>query len=363
MVDHPSDVRPLSLSATQAGELAEGLSQLTSAGVPLAEGLLVLADDAPSKALRDVYRELGHRLQAGESLDDALAELGGRAPEHLRGLAAAGVATGRLGEVFRGFLAVQSRVHELRRGAWRSLAYPAVLLGLLLGVFVIVKVFVVEPLAEVLSTVGDVYGTFSSVSDGRQFPLATRLLMATPGLDIPGGLTLVGCGVVIWLCLRYSTLRVRHRLAANLPLVGAIWRNGSWAGFTGLLAVLLEERVPLPKALELTGQGLYDRDLANVCQRMSALAADGHALADCLARGGPLPAPLAPLVEWGTRHGTLPEVLRSAAEMFIARSQAQAQFVGAVLPPLMFLVILAGIGFLAMAMYLPIVTVIQVLTG
>jgi len=363
MLDNPSDSRPLPLSPAEAGELAEGLSQLTGSGVPLAEGLLVLADDVPSRALRRAYQDLGHRLQSGMLLDEALEDLGGRVPEHLRGLAAAGVATGRLGDVLSQFIRVQNRVHELRRGVWRSLAYPAVLLGLLLGVFVLVKAFVVEPLADILATFGDVYGTFSSAKDGQEFPLATKLLVAMPGLDALGGVTLGACVMVIWLCLRCSTPRVRHRLAANLPLVGPIWRNGSWAGFAGLLAVLLEERVPLPRALALTGQGLYDRDLGDACERMSALTAAGRPLSDCFQGGGPLPAPLAPLVEWGTRHGTLPDVLRSAAEMFMARSEAQSQFVRAVLPPLMFLVILAGIGFLVIAMYLPMVTVIHLLTG
>jgi type II secretory pathway component PulF len=363
VLDNPSDSRPSPLSSAEAGELAEGLSQLTGCGVPLAEGLLVLADDVPSKSLRRAYQDLGHRLQSGMLLDEALEDLGGRVPEHLCGLAAAGVATGRLGDVLSQFIRVQSRVHELRRGVWRSLAYPAVLLGLLLGVFVLAKAFVVEPLADILATFSDTYGSFYSAKSGPEYPMATQLLLAMPGLDVLGGVTLGGCVVVIWLCLRCSTPRVRHRLAANLPLVGPIWRNGSLAGFAGLLAVLLEERVPLPKALKLTGQGLYDRDLADACQRMGGLTAAGHSLSDCFQGGGRLPVTLAPLVEWGTRHGTLPAVLRSAAEMFMARSEAQAQFVGAVLPPLMFLVILAGIGFLVIAMYLPLVTVIQMLTG
>jgi type II secretory pathway component PulF len=45
--------------------------------------------------------------------------------------------------------------------------------------------------------------------------------------------------------------------------------------------------------------------------------------------------------------------------MFIARSEAQSQFVRTVLPPLMFLVLLAGIGFLVMAMYVPMVSALH----
>jgi len=246
---------------------------------------------------------------------------------------------------------------------WRSLAYPALLLGLLLLVFALVKSLIVQPLGDILLSADQTAVEFVVAHPKGQFPSATQLLLAMPGLDWLGGIALTGCAATIWLCLRYSTARVRHRLAANLPLLGPIWRNGSWAGFCGLLAVLLEEQVPLPRALKLAGDGLYDRDLADACQRMSGQVSEGHSLASCLGNGRRMPSSLEPLVDWGTRTGTLPAVLRSAAEMFVARSEAQALFVRTVLPPLMFLAILAGIGFLVMAMYIPMITVIRMLAG
>jgi type II secretory pathway component PulF len=363
------DNKPMQpLSSREAGELADGLSQLAGSGMPLGEGLMVLADEAASARLGGVYRELGERLQAGASLDEAIEELGERVPEHLRGLAAAGIATGRLGDVLTQFTAVQNRVHELRRHVWRSLAYPALLLVLLLGLIVFAKRVVIAPMAEALEYAQYLpkeFGLGRGSSDDGFFayvPTATQLLLAMPNLDLYGGITLAACGVIIWLCLRYSTPRVRHRLASNLPLLGPIWRNSSWAGFSGLLATLLEERVPLPRALELTAEGVYDRDVADACDQLGAAVAAGQPLWAGF-DGRRLPASLGPLVEWGTRSGTLPSVLRSAAEMFIARSEAQAQFVRAVLPPLMFLLILAGIGFLVMAMYVPIVAGIEAMVG
>jgi type II secretory pathway component PulF len=356
--DDNQHCRPLSPS--EAGELADGLSQLAGSGLPLGEGLLVLADEVPSARLQGVYHDLGQRLQSGASLEEAIEALGDRVPQHLRGLASAGIAAGRLGDVLVESIRVQNRVQELRRHVWRSLAYPALLLILLLAILVLAKQVVVEPMAEVLEFAEGI--SQALVGGGAaQLPTATRLMLAMPGLDLYGGITLTACVVTIWLCVRYSTPRVRHRLAGSLPLVGPIWRNSSWAGFSGLLAVLLEERVPLPRALELTAQGIYDRDLADACERLGAAVAAGQPLWAGF-DGRRLPATLRPLLEWGTRTGTLPDVLRSAAEMFIARSEAQSQFVRAILPPLMFLVLFAGIGFLVMAMYVPMVSGIQMVT-
>src|SRR6185436_19968896 len=100
----------------------------------------------------------GQRLQQGIVLDEALVALGGRVPEHLRGLAAAGVATGRLGDVLSQFIRLQSRVQELRRGIWRSLAYPVLLSLVLLLVFVVVKTVVIGPLAAILESLGSTFG-------------------------------------------------------------------------------------------------------------------------------------------------------------------------------------------------------------
>ena len=305
--------RPLSRGET--AELAEGIAQLASSGAPLAEGLLELADEVSSPRLRGAYRELGQRLQEGASLEEAIRGLGNRLPEHVGGLAAAGIAAGRLSDVLAQFVRLQNRVVELRRSLVRSLAYPGVLLALLLVVFVLARGLIIEPIADLLASFGDVYGSFNFVGGNPQLPPATRLMLAMPGLDLIGGITLVTCIVVIWLCVRYSTPRVRHRLAASLPLVGPIWRNGSWAGFAGLLGVLMKEGVPLPRALKLTGDGLYDRDLADSCERMVQFIEAGHPLSACLGARRGLPRALGPLVDWGTRSGTLPEVLSAASEL------------------------------------------------
>src|SRR5438132_591686 len=104
-------------------------------------------------------------------------------------------------------------------------------------------------------------------------------------------------------------------------------------GLSGGAAWAIAARVRGGQSVHRAAAGLADRDLADACQRMSAQVATGQSLASCFDRGGPVPASLGPLVDWGTRTGTLPAVLRSASEMFVARSQAQAAFVRTVLPP------------------------------
>src|SRR5262245_25832469 len=82
-----------------AGELAELVSEVAAAGLPLAAGLHAYSQEAPSYRIRAALRRMSHDLDAGDSLDDALQKQGRAVPAYLRGLIAAGVRVGRFGEV------------------------------------------------------------------------------------------------------------------------------------------------------------------------------------------------------------------------------------------------------------------------
>src|SRR5262249_9458653 len=74
------------LTSADAAELAGYLSELARAGLPLGGSLRVLAQDAPSGALRKAIDDLSAKIDAGHPLESALESLGARLPEHVRRL-------------------------------------------------------------------------------------------------------------------------------------------------------------------------------------------------------------------------------------------------------------------------------------
>ena len=122
------------LSGAEALELSAQLAGLARAGLPLAPSLAALAEELPRGRLRRSMRDLARGLEAGQPLGEAVEGQEGRIPPHLRGLVAAGVRSGRLGEVLGEFSQYATIGVELRRRLWLNLAYPVLsLLVTLLG--------------------------------------------------------------------------------------------------------------------------------------------------------------------------------------------------------------------------------------
>ena len=127
------------LTDQQATDLAHQLSGITRGGLPLAGGLRALAEETGSGSLRFVLWTMADQLEAGVSLEDAMRSQGDRLPAHMRALVLAGVRTGKLGQVLEQHVKYFNVVADLKRKLWVTLAYPALLLGVLSALMAIVS--------------------------------------------------------------------------------------------------------------------------------------------------------------------------------------------------------------------------------
>src|SRR5262249_10988884 len=132
-------------------------------------------------------------------------------------------------------------------------------------------------------------------------------------------------------------------LASRIPMIGGVWRWTSLAEFCHLLALLLDNHLPLDEALRLTGEGVQDRDMHTASERLTAAVYLVQRLAGAMVARREFPSGLPRLVAWSEREGSLPEVLHMAGEMFETRAGAHATFTGTVIGVLSVLLILWGL--------------------
>ncbi len=339
------------LSTEEAVELARGLAEVTKAGVPLAGGLRALAGELPGVRLPSVLLAMSSQLEAGSPLDAVIQAQGPRFPAHLRGLVLAGLRSGRLAEVLEEFVEVQRAQIDLRRRVWLSLAYPIVLLSVATLLLIFLQLSITPSFARVFEDFG------------LDLPAVTVFFIRTAGpmaFFVGGGLVLAAATVL--LLAAAPTVAWVPRLLYRVPLMGPLWRLGRLVQFSRLMGVLLEQEVPLPEALRLTAAGLRDADLAEGCRWAAAEVESGRPLAECLAWGRQFPPSMIPLVEWGQRAPAMADAFRAAAEMFEGRVQTQGIFLETILLPVTFLVITVFIGFFVVAMFLPMISLIQSLS-
>jgi general secretion pathway protein F len=337
------------LTSEETAELTNQVAELAKAGLPLASGLRALADELPSRRVAAVLHELADQLERGIPLAAALEAQGSRFPSHLRGLLLAGVRSGRLAETFEEFVEIQRNRIEQRHRIWTILAYPLVLLAMVLGMYVFSVAFV--------PGFAKVYSDFDA-----DLPSVTVLLLhlASP---LMVGVNLAMVGVLIAAAMFLASLRTRAAWAQDLcygvPVIGPLWRWSRLAEFSRLMGLLLDQEVPLPKALRLSGEGVGDPYLAKGCRRLARMVEDGNSLADSLPQVRQFPASLRPVVQWGQQVPALSSAFRAAAEMYNGRAYVQSTFLEVIALPFVLVIVLASVGFLVIALFMPLISLIQ----
>jgi len=347
------DARPtdgVRLTGAEADVLADELAGLVRSGLPLPGGLHALANELGRGRTADVLRQLAGHLEAGQSLDQALASVGNRLSGHLRGLITAGVASGRLSEVLEAYVDLRRDQAELRRRMWLAVAYPLVLVGLLVGLFLLFATFVVPMFRNIFEDFG------------ASLPAMTELVLAVSG---PGVLYVVVpivavVGVLLWAILGPVPYWVRL-CVYEIPIFGPFWRWGRLLPAARLLALLVEHGTSLPEALRLMAAGLGDRQLAARCVAAADQVASGRSLGASLTAAGVFPHATMPLLDWGARFGSVPAALRFVAESFESRTRLQVEMAQIMTLPSALLVVLMA-GFMIIALFLPLISLVECLS-
>ena len=347
-------------SEREVALLFEQLAALTASGLPLPSGLRAASEELASSRMRSIFRKLADQLEEGVNLHSALASRDHGLPEPIRGLVLAGAQSGRLAEVLGEFVRRSNTAHELRVKFWTMLAYPILALVLIVALVGFICTLSVRTFDTLSSGFGGL------VQPPKRTQSEVLLIMARfineHGLEIL--ITAMTTVVLLILTVRWGLAPAkRRRLICHLPVLGPQLRFTAVTEFCHLLAMLLDSRMPLPMALDLAGKSVRDADLAESCTRMSQAVSRGQPLSIAIILWKGIPAGLGQLFRGAEGHQNLPDLLRVAGDIFEARSRSQGDFAIGIISAFLMLMILWWVGFAVAALYLPMITIIQVLSS
>ena len=337
--------KPQSLSADAAAQFAGRVAELAAAGLPLAPGLRAAAAELNDGRLADALRSLAAGLERGQTLDQALLSEPSRLPANLRGLIAAGVRSGRLGEVLEQFVGFRQFVTDLRRRVWLALAYPLMLLFITAGLFL----FLILEMTPLLTTLqrdlgGQPVFTFSPTPPPPPHVPENLQVLQWFSNHLRGLLTAIGVAVVALALFCWLSGASRARRVLNwLPVVGPLWRYSGLAEFAQLLRILIEHGIPLPEALRLAADGIADADVASGCRIVAERVETGQSLSTAL-DGLPQFTPIErQLIAWGESHGSLAAALESMVDVCVRRLRIWSELIRGTVPAVMLLIVAAGV--------------------
>ena len=345
MADFPQKL----LGPSDALQLSQTLAQSSGLAAPLSPALRALAEELGRGRLSRALETLAQRLDAGVPLEKAIEEI--RLPAHIQALITLGIQSNDLPGALEQLILQQRIASELRRRLRLIVAYPMLLLAILVAWLTFCAVYLIPEFEQVIKE----FDVEISPSLQLQYELAAALVRY--GL---GALTgTVSIMAVLWF---FGGRWIIDWVRRGIPLFGPLWQYHSTAELCQMLALLLQRAAPLPSALDWSAAGIGDQVLARSTRALAQSIRSGGDLTRGLASDDNFPETLVPIVAWGERTTALDEAFGAAADLFADRVELQIGLIRFLVPPFVFLGVAVMISLVVSSTVAPLVSLITMLS-
>ena len=329
------------------GIFTRQLADLIGAGLPLLNALHLLSRQTADPFLRATILDVVELVRGGASFSEAL----GRHPRLFSSLYVNMVRAGELGGVLEPVLNrladFAEAQDELRVKVQMALVYPAIIACFGIVVVMGLLTFVVPKLVALYEELG------------QELPLPTKLLLGMSHLVLAYGwaLGLLVAIAVAWLRRLRATPAGRlwiDRQVHRVPIVGLLLQQVDIARMARSLGMLIGNGAPLLESLDVVTRSSASAVLQRELEQVRQQVAGGSALAQAMSQGGYLRPDVTSMIAVGEEGGSLEVALEKVAVANEKQAERTTRLFTTLLEPVLMLVVGVVVGFIVMAMLLPI---------
>jgi type IV pilus assembly protein PilC len=328
------------------------LATMVSSGMTILRALFVLEEQTEVKKLKAVIVSVRKDVEAGLAFSVALA----RHPKVFSPLFVAMVRAGEIGGVLEDSLVrIADQLEKedaLRRQVRSAMVYPSVVLTVALTVMIVLVVYIVPVFAGVLQQ----FGTSAS---GEQLPAMTQITV-----DVSHSITgywyaFIGAAALLAFSFRRWKRSETGRpqwdaLRLKIPFkIGDIVQKISIARWARTFSALTSAGVPLLEALDITGRSAGNAVVARVMNDVIDSVKRGGTISEPLKESHVFPTMVSHMVAVGESTGELDWMLSKIADFYEERVAASVKALTSIIEPVMIVFIGGMVGFIVIAMYLP----------
>jgi len=337
--------------------LTRQLATMIDAGLPLVQCLDILGSQTENKTLSKVIIQVRTDVEGGATFADALKKHPKVFDNLYVNMVAAGEAGGILDTILQRLAAYMEKFAKIKGQIKSAMIYPSVILFVAIAVVSLLLVVVVPMLASMFKEMG------------QALPLPTVIVMAISDfLKGWGGLSLVAIGVGGYFALQSfrkteKGLVLTDGIALKIPVVGSLIQRVSVAKFTRTLGTLLTSGVPILEGLLIVARTAGNRVVENAILTTRQSVSEGKTLADPLGKSKVFPAMVIQMISVGEATGALDNMLNKIADFYDDEVDAAVGALTSMLEPMLMVFLGVTVGFVIVAMYMPIFQMGSVVGG
>ena len=330
------------------------LATLLKARMPLVRCLQVLARQEKNSGFREVLEVFAETIRAGGNFSDGLIQYPRIFDRLYVSMVKAGEAGGVLETVLDRLALFMEKTERIKAKIKTAMTYPVIVVLLAVGIVAALMVVVVPKFEQI----------FSGLLKGQPLPALTQFVLSISYfIQHHFGFTLVLVASVYagFVTGRKTAVgqRILDWLMIKVPVVGDLALKAAIARFSRTFGTLLASGVPILPALLITRDTSGNSYVANAIQSVHDRVKEGESVAGPLEATAIFPGMVTSMIEVGEETGALPAMLSRVADTYDEEVDNTVNSLTSVIEPFMIVFLALMVGTIVIALFLPIVSIIQ----
>ncbi|PIR91490.1 hypothetical protein COU03_02015 [bacterium (Candidatus Gribaldobacteria) CG10_big_fil_rev_8_21_14_0_10_41_12] len=323
-------------------------SIMLKSAIPPLEALRALISQITNQAFKQKLIKMAEALETGNSLSRALSLESKIFNPFYVNMVKSGEATGKMADALDYLAEHLERDYNLKGKIRGAMIYPAFVISAFMGAFFLATFFIIPRLTQILT------------SFQGKLPLSTKLIMGMAAFVRGGGWVLV---LVFFLLLFVAPFVLKHfpatkkvydKYILKMPIMGSFKKKVYLTQFSENLSVLVAAGLPITQALKITKDIIGNTTYQFILERAEDRVSRGEKISSVLG-GFPeqFPAFVTQMVSTGEETGRIEDTLINVVKFYQEDLSRTAENLTAILEPILILCLGAGIGVLAVGLFLP----------
>ena len=331
---------------------------LLDAGLPLVRSLRTLEKQAKDPSVKRIMKEAADSVEGGSTFSEALAQHPKTFDKLYLNMIRAGEAAGAMEVILDRLAKFMEKAAKLAGKIKAAMIYPTVVMTIALLITSGLMVFIVPKFEKI----------FSELLGGAALPALTRFVIGISNIMQKHFVeAAIGIGI-LWVVLnvvgktkkgRYGIDWIKYRA----PLIGPIISKSSIARFSRTLGTLMSSGVPVLQALQIVRDTSGNEVVASGVQKVHDAVKEGEGMAAPLASTKIFPDMVISMIEVGEETGKLPDMLEKIAETYDEEVDNAVDVLTSMIEPLMIVFLAVVVGTIVIALFMPLIEIINQLGG
>ena len=324
----------------------EQFATLITSGLSILETLTGLAEQTDNKFFKSVILDIKKMIEQGSSLRDAFAKYKKVFPPLYIKLLAVGEATGRLDIVLNGIAGYIERDDALKKKINSAFTYPKFVISVVTAVVIFLILYVLPKFSSIYAQAKE------------QLPTPTRMLLNFKDFLVHDWLWIIIAIVALYFIYKaiYATKKGRYTIdkyKLKFPLFGRISKFTALSRFAHSFSLTLESGISIVNALDIAAEVTVNRYIIDELAIVSEDVKKGKSLSEAMGARKSIPKIMVQMAAIGEKSGNLDSLMEKLAELWDRNIDYTVKNLAAKLEPTMIIILGVIVGFVALAMYLP----------